>query len=58
MCRIFKLYVQFEIYKNRLRRVIICDKRYHFGQNKIDAFFEKWKLFYNIYQIYGPDPMY
>ena len=50
--------LHFKIYENRLRRIILCDKRYHLRMNKYTIFYEKWKNFSPIYQIYGPDPLY
>ena len=50
--------INFRLYKSRLRRVILCDKRYHFSCDKIDHFYKKWSKFSSVYQIYGPDPMY
>ena len=49
--------IQFSRYINRIRRLIIKDKRYHFSNNKADYFFEKWNKFYPVYMLYGPDPL-
>ena len=46
------------LYTYRLRRIILCEKRFYFSINKIDFFYEKWKYFAPVYQIHGPDPLY
>ena len=50
--------VNFRIYNSRLRRIVLCDKRHSFSRNKFETFYEKWKYFSPVYQIYGPDPLY
>ena len=46
------------IFKNRLRRIILCDKRYYASKNNYEYFYEKWECFSPVYQLFGPDPMY
>ena len=50
--------LQFSIFLSRLRRIILCDKRYYVSNNKSSLFYEKWRDFSPVYQIYGPDPLY
>ena len=44
------------ILKNRLRHVILLDKRYFYSQRNFSGFFEKWGNFTPIYDMFGPDP--
>ena len=48
---------QINMLKNRLRRIILLEKRHYYVINKIEHFHEKWKHFEEIYMIYGPDPL-
>ena len=45
------------IIKSRVRRIIMLEKRYYSSKNELDVFFEKWKNFTPIYDMYGPDPL-
>ena len=52
------LNIQFKFFINRIRRLILKEKRYYSSQNKIDYFFGKWHNYSEIYMIYGPDPLF
>ena len=52
------LTLQFNLYLNRLRRLIIKEKRYYLSLNKLDYFYEKWLNFSAVYLLHGPDPHY
>merc|ERR1711954_591741 len=48
--------VQLNMMKNRLRRLILLEKKYYASTNKLNFFYSKWESFSPIYMIYGPDP--
>ena len=48
---------QFNIFKSRLRRTILLDKKFYCSKNNHDFFYKKWELFCPIYMIHGPDPL-
>ena len=52
------LNIQFNSFINRIRNLILKEKRYYSSQNKMDYFFDKWHNFSEIYILYGPDPHY
>ena len=43
--------IQISMLKNRLRRLIILEKKYYSSINKWDYFFDKWELLFRY--IYG-----
>ena len=45
------------IIKSRVRRVILLEKKYYDSKHELDGFFEKWKNYTSIYNMYGPDPL-
>ena len=51
------LTLQFNIFINRIRRLILKEKRYYLSQNKLDYFYDKWSKFSSIYILHGPYPM-
>ena len=52
------LTLHFKLFINRLRRVMIKDKRFYHSQNNLDYFYDKWRNFSEVYILHGPDPMY
>lgn len=50
--------IQINMFKSRLKRIIILEKRYYLRRDKIDYFHEKWEKFSEVYMFYGPDPMF
>ena len=49
--------IQVEMYKTRLRRIILQEKKYFSKLNKMNQFFDKWQDFSPVYMSYGPDPL-
>ena len=49
--------IQVEMYKTRLRRIILLEKKYFSKLNKMNQFFDKWQDFSPVYMSYGPDPL-
>ena len=46
----------FELFKTKLKYIIIKEKAIAMQRGKFDSFCEKWFNFAPIYNFYGPDP--
>ena len=49
--------IKLRILKSKLRRIILLEKRHFHEKNDINGFYEKWKDFTPIYDMFGPDPL-
>ena len=52
------LNIQFKCFINRIRKLILKEKRFYSSQDKMDYFFDKWHNYSEIYMLHGPDPLY